>query len=1023
MKNRLLACCILCIGIFGLKAQETFPFNGVLPKDVTSVALIHANIFIDYQTYVEDATLIIEKGKVVGAGRGLTIPKNAVVMDVEGLYIYPSFIDLDSDYGMPKVVQPEWRRGGQSESNRKGAFGWNQAIRSDMKAKLMFTRDEEMAKELRGLGFGTVLTHQHDGIVRGTSALVCLGNLDHINLIDTDAAAHYSLSKGSSSQTYPSSLMGSIALLRQTYLDASWYKNGGDKSERNISLEAFNEIQSFPQFIDAGDKWNVFRTDIIGDEFGVQYIIRGGGNEYQRLEDIKKTGASFILPLSFPDAYDVSDPFLTRMVSTEEMMHWEQAPFNPYALKSADLKYAFTLSGLSDKSVFFKSLQKISSSGLTHEDVLKALTYTPASLIGKDNEVGALKTGMWANFILSSDWVTKDGAKIYENWVQGERFVIENYSKPDLSGTYVLNVGGILYPFEVTGSAGKNSAEILIIAPAVKDSVDVMDTTHVAVNMNVTERFVTMNFNPKDKNYSGLLRLTGTIASGESNWQGTGQKPGGDWINWTISRTKEKEKAETAKMDSVAKSVVLPEVIYPFVVYGRKEYPKQETLFIKNATVWTCGPQGKIENGQVLMSGGKLVAVGKDLNLKGYDGATVIDAQGKHITPGVIDEHSHIALLSVNEGAQSSSAEVEEASVVWPEDINIYRQLSGGVTTAQLLHGSANAIGGQSAIIKLRWGANAEEMLVEDAVPFIKFALGENVTHANYSTSGDDRFPLSRMGVEQLYYDHFIRAREYGEAWKSYNAGSKKKGNKLVMPRKDLEMEALWQILQKERFITCHSYIQSEINMLMHVADSMGFTINTFTHILEGYKVADKMKTHGSGASSFSDWWAYKYEVKDAIPHNGALLWEQGVTVAFNSDDAEMARRLNQEAAKAVKYGGVPEVEALKFVTLNPAKLLHLDHRIGSLEIGKDADLVIWSAHPLSIYAKAERTFVDGRRMYDVEEDAQLRKDIQVERDRIIQKMMGAKKEGEKTQTPMHKHPKHFHCDTLDNTGTYLFGQ
>jgi hypothetical protein len=279
------------------------------------------------------------------------------------------------------------------------------------------------------------------------------------------------------------------------------------------------------------------------------------------------------------------------------------------------------------------------------------------------------------------------------------------------------------------------------------------------------------------------------------------------------------------------------------------------------------------------------------------------------------------------------------------------------------------------------------------------------------------------MGVEQLYYDHFIRAREYGEAWKAYKAGSKKKDSKLKMPRRDLEMETLWQILQKERFITCHSYIQSEINMLMHVADSMGFTLNTFTHILEGYKVADKMKAHGAGASSFSDWWAYKYEVKDAIPHNGALLWEQGVTVAFNSDDAEMARRLNQEAGKAVKYGGVPEEEALKFVTLNPAKLLHLDHRMGSIEPGKDADLVVWSDHPLSIYAKAEQTFVDGRLMFDVKEDEQMRTYIQSERDRLIQKMMGAKKDGEKTQTPTHKHRTHFHCDTMDNTGFYSVGR
>ena len=406
-----------------------------------------------------------------------------------------------------------------------------------------------------------------------------------------------------------------------------------------------------------------------------------------------------------------------------------------------------------------------------------------------------------------------------------------------------------------------------------------------------------------------------------------------------------------------------------------------------------------------------------------YPGAQVIDAKGKHVTPGIIDEHSHIALASVNEGEQACSAEVEEARVVWPEDIDIYRQLSGGVTCSQLLHGSANPIGGQSALVKLHWGGNADDMLVDNAPGFIKFALGENVKQSNWYNDGT-RFPQTRMGVEQLYYDHFIRAREYGIANVSALQESGKNINKrqnsslpyVNSPRVDLEMKTLWEILQKQRFVTCHSYVQSEINMLMHVADSMNFTLNTFTHILEGYKVADKMKAHGAGASSFSDWWAYKYEVKDAIPHNGALLHEQGITVAFNSDDAEMARRLNQEAAKAVKYGGVKEEEALKFVTLNPAKLLRIDKRTGSLAAGKDADVVIWTDHPLSIYAKAEKTFVDGICYFDAERDASLRNEINSERARIIQKMLNAKGAGEPVKAPGFKDKKHFHCDTLDQT-------
>jgi len=397
-----------------------------------------------------------------------------------------------------------------------------------------------------------------------------------------------------------------------------------------------------------------------------------------------------------------------------------------------------------------------------------------------------------------------------------------------------------------------------------------------------------------------------------------------------------------------------------------------------------------------------------------------LDGTGLHITPGIIDEHTHIAATrGINESAQASSAEVEIGSVLNSEDVNLYRHLAGGVTAGQVLHGSANPIGGQSGVIKFRWGASPEALKIEGAAPFIKFALGENVKQANWGDSQTVRFPQTRMGVEQVFYDHFHRAREYGQAWIDFEQSlsntsrrDRRAGRLPDKPRRDLELETLLEILRSERFVTCHSYQQGEINMLMHVADSMGFRMNTFTHILEGYKVADKMREHGAGGSSFSDWWAYKFEVKDAIPYNGALLWENGVVTAFNSDDREMARRLNQEAAKAVKYGGVPEEEALKFVTLNPAILLHLDHRMGSLEPGKDADLVIWNDHPLSVYAQVQQTFVDGRRLFDVSRDLQLRDEIRVERARLIQKMIDDPAESK--PPPKERRAPHYHCDTVN---------
>jgi imidazolonepropionase-like amidohydrolase len=401
----------------------------------------------------------------------------------------------------------------------------------------------------------------------------------------------------------------------------------------------------------------------------------------------------------------------------------------------------------------------------------------------------------------------------------------------------------------------------------------------------------------------------------------------------------------------------------------------------------------------VLIENGKISKVGK--NLTAPKGAEVVDATGKHLASGIIDEHSHISIGGgVNEAGESSSAEVRIGDVVRDDDVNLYRQLAGGVVACQLLHGSANAIGGQSALIKYRWGHAPEKLKIEGADGFIKFALGENVKQSNWGDNETIRFPQTRMGVEQVYVDFFSRAKAYAQ---DPNA------------RKDLELDALAEILNKKRFITCHSYVQSEINMLMKVAEDFNFRINTFTHILEGYKVADIMKAHGCGASTFSDWWAYKYEVAEAIPYNAALMNEVGVLTAINSDDAEMGRRLNQEAAKAVKYGGVPEEIAWKMVTLNPAKLLHLDSKTGSIKAGKDADVVLWSDNPLSIYAKPLQTYVDGVKYFDIEEDARMREEIAAEKARIINLMLQEKRKGMPTQPMQIKIEKEYHCEDIEH--------
>jgi imidazolonepropionase-like amidohydrolase len=419
-------------------------------------------------------------------------------------------------------------------------------------------------------------------------------------------------------------------------------------------------------------------------------------------------------------------------------------------------------------------------------------------------------------------------------------------------------------------------------------------------------------------------------------------------------------------------------------VASHNQTPDQpEVLLVTNATIWTSGPAGVLENADMLIRSGRIVEVGADLVVP--QGAVVIDAEGRHVTPGLIDAHSHSMISGgVNEGTNNTTAEVRIQDVINPETVHIYRQLAGGLTAANLLHGSANSIDGQSAVIKLRWGQPAEALLLEGARPGIKFALGENPKQSNWGVD-ERRYPQTRPGVEQSIRERFQAAVDYRRAWKEHESA----GGDAVAPRRDLQLEALVEIIESRRDIHSHSYRADEILMLMEIAEDFGFRVKCFQHVLEGYKVADELAAHGATASTFSDWWAYKFEVIDAIPYNGAIMWDRGVVVSFNSDSSELARRLNLEAAKAVRYGGVPEAEALKFVTLNPAIQIGADHRVGSLESGKDADFVVWSGHPLSNYSIAEQTWVDGRKYFDREADLAYREVVAAERTALLEKARG----------------------------------
>lgn len=996
MKRIFLSLLLLLTGAAAF-AQETFPVNGVRDVRSGTYAFTNATIIQNASTKIEKATLVIKQGKIVAVGVGVDIPKDAVVVDCNGKYIYPSFVDPLTDYGAgtPKRTNAGFNFGapGQFLSNKPGAYNWNQAVKPEINTVEAFTLDEAVAASYRNNGFGTVFTHVKDGIVRGTGAVVTLASTNENNtILKSKAAQVFSFDKGTSTQSYPSSLMGSIALLRQTYLDAKWYATKPASEGVNLSLEAFNANAGLPQIFVADDKWSVLRADRIAKEFGTQYILRGADNGYQRIDELAKTKATFIIGVDFPAAMDVEDPNDARFVSLADMKHWELAPTNPAAFEKAGIPFSITTAEMKDSKQFLANLRKAVQYGLSETKALEAITKTPATFLGVYDQVGSLDAGKWANFIITTEPVFSSNSKIVENWIQGNKYEINPNEWNNYAGKYSLAVNN-------NGATTNYALEVK------KDlSATIIGTDTLTAKITIADAIIKISFPEKKGRMAETIRLGGAVVG--NSWSGLGLDAKGNKVSWTANFVGPMVTETKKTSDSVNNSVkLISKVTYPFAGLGNEVIPQQETILIKNATVWTNEKEGRVANTDVLLKAGKIAKIGKDIT---EAGARVIDGTGKHLTPGIIDEHSHIAAMSINEGAQSVTSEVRVGDNMNPEDINIYRQLSGGVTTSHILHGSANTIGGQTQLIKLRWGASDEGIKFAGADPFIKFALGENVKRTT-AVLGNNRFPDTRMGVEEMLVDAFDRAADYQKALKA-NPNT----------RRDLELEAISNIMNNKLFITCHSYVQTEITYAMRVIEQFknkgyDFKVNTFTHILEGYKVADKMKAHGASAATFSDWFNYKTEVQDATAYNAAIMQRVGVNTIINSDDAEMARRLNQEAGKIVKYGGVSEDEAFKMVTLNPAKALHVDNKVGSIKVGKDADVVLWTDNPLSIYAKSLYTIVDGTVFFDRAKDAEKSKAIATERAKLIQKMLGEKKAGAPMRPAMPSYQTILSCGDHDH--------
>ena len=976
-------------------AQETLPINGVQESFKPVYAFINANIIISSEKEIKNGTLLIQDNLIIGVDSNLSIPENAITYDLKGDYIYPSFIDLYSSYGLKKPSKKSSGFGPQYESEKNGPYSWNEAIHPEIHASHEFSHDNKNRKKYHEMGFGSVATHIQDGIFRGSGCLAILSkNNENQDLVLDKAATFYSFKKGISNQRYPTSLMGSIALIKQTLLDAEWYDN--IQNQTNISLKEYNLNKELPKIFEVKSHLDYARLFKISDEFEIDFIVKGTGKEFLRIDEIKATEFPIITPINFPEDYDVSVPEEAMNINLQDLKNWETAPFNLKILKENGITFAITATDSKDKKSFFKNLRLAIKSGLSEKDALNALTTIPAKLIGAENILGTLEKGKIANFLICSSNIFLNGT-IHENWTAGSRNIITKKIETDVRGYYSFN--SVEYKnisVKVTGD--KNQPKILIEA---------IDSTILKSKLEENK----LTFYSENSSF----RASGVISLNEIN--GKYQDSSGTFYYYKMIRDSlfiEKEN-EIKKLDTQK----TPSIWSPNKSNGLQKELKAKTIIFKNATLWTNEDLGIINSGDIAISNGKIVAIGETLdttqipNHEDLD-IHIFDIKGKHLTTGIIDEHSHIAISNgVNESSQSVTAEVSIADVINPEDHNIFRQIASGVTCSQLLHGSANPIGGQSALIKLRWGKSAEEMKIKNTDGFIKFALGENVKQSNWGNFNTTRFPQTRMGVEQVFYDAFYRAKEYKKNWKTYNSLNSRQKRETNPPREDLELNTLVEILDGKRHITCHSYVESEINMLMHVADSMGFKINTFTHILEGYKVTEKLKNHNAGASTFADWWAYKFEVNDAIPYNASILNNAGVVTAINSDDAEMGRRLNQEAAKAVKYGGTSEEDAWKMVTLNPAKLLRLDNKIGSLKVGKDADIVIWSGNPLSVYSKAEQTYIDGICYFNNKEYLLNQERDLKEKMRIINKLSRSKSKNKIKHNP--KKDKLYHCDTIEH--------
>ncbi|MBS0262190.1 MAG: amidohydrolase family protein, partial [Planctomycetes bacterium] len=673
----------------------------------------------------------------------------------------------------------------------------------------------------------------------------------------------------------------------------------------------------------------------------------------------------------------VPNPKDPLRVQHERIDKWKQTVGALKLLAQEKIPFALSTEGLENPADLFKGIRQAIAAGLPRQAALSALTRDAAQLLGVDKRLGTLTAGKLAHLTILNGPFDDERSKVRFVVVDGRRFEFNKGAEAvpagtpaapaiNLTGTWILEIeageGKVPATLELTQSGNNLAGTFRSMSGDGKVTAGKLDGTKIelVVAIGAGAQTIELKFNG----------TTEQIAEGKIS--GTLKSAFGAPAKWLANR----KPAEATQPNAVAigletepdkkapdkKDTTAPGDLPTEIEADRLQHPLATggNVLIKGGTV--LPPQGDpLPETSILVRQGKIAAIGRDLNPD--EGMAVIDAKGRFVMAGIIDTHSHIMFADgmggVNEATASMVPEVRVKDVVRSNDPSAYRALAGGVTAARLLHGSANVIGGQDAVVKLKFGRRSSEQILQGNPQGVKFALGENV---KFQTG---RFPNTRLGVEATLNRAFMEAVDYRRQWMEYRKAVEKAGGNpgalaLLPPRRDLRLEALADIIEHQIFIHCHCYRADEILMLLRVTSDLGIRVWSLQHVLEGYKVAPEIVAHGASCSTFADWWAYKMEAFDATPYNAALMHEAGANSVLKSDDAELIRHMYLEAAKTVRYGGVAPDVALRMITLNSARELGLDSRIGSIEVGKDADLAIFSAHPLNAFTRCEMTLIEG---------------------------------------------------------------